>query len=78
MVYNDYVLDATTFAHHHPGGAGLILNYQTKDVTQQMQAHQPLTLRMANSLIVGTFEKQIRKYIDPDQALMPQIWNMDH
>lgn len=33
LVYDDYVLDATTFAHHHPGGAGLILNYQSKDIT---------------------------------------------
>jgi cytochrome b involved in lipid metabolism len=30
------VLDATSFAKHHPGGAGLILNYQSKDITKQM------------------------------------------
>lgn len=33
VIYNDYVLDVTTFAQHHPGGAGLILNYKNKDIT---------------------------------------------
>lgn len=34
VVFDDYVLDATTFAQHHPGGAGLILNYRSKDITE--------------------------------------------
>ena len=33
VLYDDYVLDATTFAQHHPGGAGLILNYSSKDIS---------------------------------------------
>lgn len=33
---------------------------------------------MANSMVVGTFRKEIERMIDPDVALMPQIWNMDH
>ena len=33
VVFDTYVLDATTFATHHPGGAGLILNYKSKDIT---------------------------------------------
>ena len=33
VVFEDYVLDATTFAQHHPGGAGLILNYRSKDIS---------------------------------------------
>lgn len=33
MIFDGYVLDATSFAAHHPGGAGLVLNYQTKDIT---------------------------------------------
>jgi cytochrome b involved in lipid metabolism len=36
VVFDSYVLDATTFSKHHPGGAGLILNYQSKDITKQM------------------------------------------
>ena len=33
VVFDNYVLDATSFAKHHPGGAGLILNYSSKDIT---------------------------------------------
>lgn len=32
LIYDDYVLDATSFAQHHPGGAGLIFNYRSKDI----------------------------------------------
>jgi cytochrome b involved in lipid metabolism len=78
LVYNDYILDATTFAAHHPGGAGLILNYQSKDVTEQMKSHHPLTLRMADSIVIGSFKKDLTKYINPDRPLMEQIWSMDH
>ncbi len=78
LVYDDYVLDATTFAHHHPGGAGLILNYQSKDITQQMKGHHPLSLRMADSIVVGSFKKEISRYIDPTKPLMDQVWDMDH
>lgn len=78
MVFDGYVLDATSFAKHHPGGAGLILNYSSKDITKEMSAHHPLSLIMANSMVIGTFEKEIKRMINPDQALLPQIWNMDH
>ena len=57
LVYDDYVLDATTFAQHHPGGAGLILNYQSKDVTEQMKGHHPLSLRMADTIVIGGFKQ---------------------
>ena len=29
-------------------------------------------------MAVGTFKKDIERVIDPDVALMPQIWNLDH
>lgn len=32
VVFNDRVLDATSFAQHHPGGAGLIRNCQTQQI----------------------------------------------
>ena len=33
---------------------------------------------MANSMVVGTIKKDIKRMIDPDQALLPQVWDMDH
>ena len=78
MVFDDYVLDATTFASHHPGGDGLILNYRSKDITEEMKGHFPLSLKMANTMVIGSIEKDIRRVIDPTKALMPQIWDMDH
>lgn len=78
VVFEDYVLDATTFAQHHPGGAGLILNYRSKDISEEMRSHYPLSLVMANTMVVGKFKNEIERMIDPDQALMPQIWKMDH
>ena len=78
VVFDSYVLDATSFAKHHPGGAGLILNYQAKDITDEMNAHFPLSLTMANSMVVGSLETEIRRLINPDKALLPQIWEMDH
>lgn len=77
-MYDDYVLDATTFAQHHPGGAGLILNYQNKDVSDQMKGHHPLSLRMADSIVIGSFTKEVSKLIDVNQPLMSQVWDMDH
>jgi cytochrome b involved in lipid metabolism len=32
VVYNDYVLDVTTFAQHHPGGAVLLKNNNGKNI----------------------------------------------
>jgi 4-hydroxysphinganine ceramide fatty acyl 2-hydroxylase len=72
------VLDATSFAHHHPGGAGLILNYQSKDVSEQMKGHHPLSLKYADSIIIGGFKKEVSRLIDPSKALMDQIWDMNH
>ena len=43
-----------------------------------MKFHHPLTLIMANSMVVGTFKKEIKRIIDPDLPLMPQIWKLDH
>jgi cytochrome b involved in lipid metabolism len=57
LVFDGYVLDASTFAKHHPGGIGLILNYSSKDITEILNSHHPLSLIMANSMVIGTFEK---------------------
>lgn len=78
VVFDSYVLDATSFAKHHPGGSGLILNYRSKDITEEMSSHHTLSLIMANSMVIGSFEKEIKRMINPNQALLPQIWNLDH
>lgn len=43
-----------------------------------MKSHYPLSLVMANTMVVGKFKKDIERMINPDEALMPQIWRMDH
>lgn len=65
LVFDGYVLDATTFAKHHPGGTGLILNYSSKDITKEMSVHHPLSLIMANSMVIGSFDKEIKRLINP-------------
>lgn len=78
VVLDEYVLDATSFAEHHPGGGSLIHNYRSKKIDEQMKFHQPLALIMANSLVVGTFKKDIQRLIDPEQPLMRQVWDLTH
>ena len=43
-----------------------------------MESHFPLSLTLANTMVIGTFEKEIRRLINPDQPLVQQIWNMDY
>ena len=77
VIMNDYVLDATTFMEHHPGGSVLIRNYKNKSVDEEMKSHYPLSLVMANTLIIGSFQKDISRMIDPNMPLLPQIWHLD-
>lgn len=56
----------------------MLRNNNLKNVDEQMKFHHPLTLIMANSMVIGTFKKEISRIIHPDQPLMPQIWNLDH
>jgi hypothetical protein len=71
----------TTLVRHFKftgvGGSGLLLTYKGKDITEEFRTHQKLTYRLADSMVVGTFKKEIKRLIDPDKALMPQIWNVD-
>lgn len=78
VVYDTYVLDVTEFASEHPGGAHLVTRYKSKDITENMVGHFPLTLKLANSLAIGTLEKEIKNYIDREQPILPQIWDIDH
>ena len=78
LILEENILDVTSFAVHHPGGALLLQNNSLKDVKEQMKFHHPLTLVMANSMIIGSFKKEISRIIDPDTPLLPQIWNLNH
>lgn len=85
VINNDEVLDVTTFAKHHPGtfwrkrgGAGLVLSYQNKDLSHELKSHHILTYRMADSLVIGSFSKEINKLINPNKPLMQQVWNLTH
>lgn len=42
-----------------------------------MKFHHPLTLIMANSMVIGSFRKEISRIIHPDKPLLPQIWDLD-
>jgi cytochrome b involved in lipid metabolism len=72
------VLDVTTFASHHPGGGVMLRNCNLKSIDNQMKFHHPLTLIMANSMVIGSFRKDIERIIDPDRSLLSQIWSLDH
>lgn len=57
VVYDTHVLDVTTFATHHPGGASLITNLNNKDITKDMDGHFPLSLQLADTLAIGSLKK---------------------
>jgi len=78
LVLDDYILDTTSFAEHHPGGAVLLHKNNLKNIDEQMKFHHPLTMIMANSMVIGTFKKEIARIINPEQPLLPQIWDIDH
>ena len=43
-----------------------------------MESHFPLSLTLANTMVIGTFEKEIKQLIDPEKPIVKQIWNMDY
>lgn len=77
LVHNDLILDVTTFHAHHPGGGILLRNHQNKDIKQQLDYHQPLTITFADTMAIGSFKKDIERIIDPLRPLSPQIWAAD-
>lgn len=42
MYMKNQVIDATTFAKHHPGGAANVAAVKGKDITEDIKAHFPL------------------------------------
>jgi cytochrome b involved in lipid metabolism len=78
LVQDDYVLDVTTFAPHHPGGSSFLKNSNLKNIGEEMKFHHPLTLTLANSMTIGSFKKEISRIIDPTRPFLKQIWNLDH
>jgi hypothetical protein len=77
VILDDYVLDVSTFQCHHPGGAVLLRNKNLQAVDQEMAFHHPLSLTMANSMVVGSFKKEVSRLIDPNLPLMTQVWGLN-
>ena len=55
----------------------LLRNKNVKKIDEEMRFHHPLTLIMANSMVIGSFKKEIARIIRPDEPLLPQIWDLD-
>lgn len=43
-----------------------------------MKFHHPLTINMANTMAIGSFKKDIERLIDPNNALLTEIWKLNH
>ena len=43
-----------------------------------MQQHHPLSLQLAQSMVVGSFKKEVKRLLDPHRPLAKQIWNLSH
>lgn len=40
--------------------------------------HYELTYKLADSMVIGTFQRDLTRLITPDQPLMTQIWQLNH
>ena len=58
MIMENQVLDATSFAKHHPGGAKNITDAKNTDITAQIKAHFPLSEKLAESMVIGFIGKE--------------------
>lgn len=76
ITFDGYVLDPTSFATHHPGGKDVLLKRAGSDITADMQKHHPLSLQLAQSMVIGSFKKDINRLLDPRKPLASQIWNL--
>jgi hypothetical protein len=54
------------------------MSYRNKDLSHELKTHHALTYRMADSMVIGSFAKDIKKVIDPSKPLMQQVWNISH
>ena len=55
-----------------------MLNYQNKDVSEAFRLHYELTYKMADSMVIGSFQRDLTRLITPELPLMTQIWKLDH
>ena len=49
-----------------------------KDVTEELKGHKPLSFVLADTMAIGSLNRDIKRELDYSQPLMPQIWNMPH
>jgi len=49
-----------------------------RDITEQFKGHKPLSYQLADTTAIGSLRREIKRELDYDQPLMPQIWRMDH
>jgi cytochrome b involved in lipid metabolism len=74
LLHNGLILDVSTFQDHHPGGQLLMNNYHLKNVEDKMSFHQPLSSFLAESMAIGSFDRDIDRLVDPNRCLGDQIW----
>jgi hypothetical protein len=76
MFMDNQVIDATSFAKHHPGGASSIVSAKSKDITVDIKAHFPLAENLAHSMLIGYVGKERERLLDPAKPLAHQIWGL--
>jgi cytochrome b involved in lipid metabolism len=57
MFMENQVIDGTSFAKHHPGGAKNIINSKNMEITEEIRAHFPLAEKLAESMVIGYIGK---------------------
>lgn len=77
MFMENQVIDATTFATHHPGGKARIASAKGKDITEDIKAHFPLAENLAHSMLIGYVGKEKERVLDPAKPLALQIWKLN-
>lgn len=81
VIYQDLVVDITSFLDSHPGGKEYLLPYLGKDITKpyQLTDHSNSAMKILLKHVVGTLsgkaapESQVSKY-DTNKGLIYQVW----
>lgn len=49
-----------------------------RDITEEFKPHKALSFKFADSMAIGSLKNEIKRELDYEQPLMPQIWRMSH